>query len=396
MSKEGEPIVNAGNTKRALVLIVDDDPDLRTLAELQLGERFDLISADSGSGCISAAREESPDVILLDMMMPGMSGTEVLEGLAADPATRDIPVIFLSALGTTEDKVKGLEKGAVDYISKPADPHEFMARVAAAARTRARQEEIQASRHTDIVTDLPDRTAFHARLDQEMARARRLASPLAAMIIDLDNMSDINDKAGRRGGDRLLRQVAERVRDTLRASDTLYRYGGDELAALLPDSEMAAAFRAAERCRAAVAGISMAGMSITCSIGVAEAIGGRSPEELLAKAEIALFRAQESGGNRSWRADDLRKHSLHPSALAADLTEREWAILHRLADKQTEQDIARAMGIRPGTVRSHKARIRRKLNVSSEMRLNDFVREHFSDLVSRVGMVGTHGGDDDS
>jgi DNA-binding NarL/FixJ family response regulator len=122
----------------------------------------------------------------------------------------------------------------------------------------------------------------------------------------------------------------------------------------------------------------------TVSIGVSELAAGRTWEELLAKAEIALFRAKESGGDRAWRADDPRKHGLNPVSLAQELTEREWSILVMLAERRTEQDIATQMGIATGTVRSHKARIRRKLHVSPEMRLSDFVKENFSGLISRL------------
>lgn len=370
---------------KPLVLIVDDDPDLRHLVGVQLEHDFEVMEAADGEECVRLAVEHVPDVILLDIMMPRMSGSQVLNELAENPLTEDIPVIFLSALTSIEDRVKGLQNGALDYITKPADPREFVARVGAAARVRARQLEARRIAAGDPVTGLSDRSAFEERLDQEIARARRISAPLAILIIDIDRMETINEGYGREFGDDLLRGMASVLSQTLRRSDAVFRYGGDEFSVLLPDAEAGTAYLAAERCRTAISSLHADVHSLSVSVGVAELSAGRSAEELIAKAEIALFRAKESGGDRSWRADDPRRHGLNPIALAQELTEREWAILMHLADKRTEQDIASRMGIRPGTVRSHKARIRRKLHVAPEVRLSDFVRENFRDLISRLG-----------
>lgn len=385
------------SNERPLVLVVDDDPDLRILAEIQLSEDFDVVQAADGAECLRMASEHNPDVILLDMMMPGMDGAQVLTELSNDDATKDIPVIFLSALTGSDDRAKGIERGAVDYIVKPADPREFVARVGAAARIRAKHLKAQRTSADDPVTGLPDRKAFEERLSQEIARARRLGSPLTILLIDIDQMESVNKKFGEVFGDDLLRGTANVLANTLRLSDVVFRYGGDEFAVILPDGEAGSGYLASERCRDAIAKLHPEVRGLTVSGGVAELSPGRSPEELIAKAEIALFRAKESGGDRTWRADDPRRHALNPMALAEELTEREWSILMHLADKRTEMDIATRMGIRPGTVRSHKARIRRKLNVASDVRLSDFVRENFRDLLARLGPIdGARPGGSDS
>lgn len=363
--------------------MVDDDPDLRMLAVMQLGQNFEVLQAGNGMECVDLAMAQSPDVILLDMMMPGMDGGQVLDKLAGDPATRNIPVIFLTSLSETADLVNGIERGAVDYITKPAEPREFVARVGAAARTRARHRAADPGSMIDPLTFLPDRRAFEVRLKQEAARARRTSTPLTVLLIDLDKMDGYNEKLGRETGDQLLTKIGRTLMSTLRTSDTVFRYGGDEFAALLSDSEAGAAYLAAERCRSAIRQIP--GRDVpTVSIGVAELSAGRTLEELLAKGEIALFKAKECGGDRSWRADDPRRHGLNPIALAAELTAREWSIVMQLADKRTEQEIAAQMGIRPGTVRSHKARIRRKLDVGPDTRLSEFIRANFRDLIERI------------
>jgi len=378
------------DSDRPLVLVTDDDPDLRTLADMQLSPQgYDVIQAADGTECIKLALERRPDVILLDMMMPGMDGAEVLTALASNPRTSDIPVIFLSALTGTEDRVRGLERGAVDWISKPADPRELVARVGAAARTRARQEKIKLQVGEDPVTRLQGRDEFMKRLGQEVSRSSRSSAPLSLLLIALDDAQTVIDKHGSAVHDELMHQIADVLRTTLRVSDEVFRYSTDEFAAVLPDTELGTAYLAAERCREEIRGVEVVGEPTSVSVGVAQATNGRSTDDAIARAEIALFRARESGGGRSWRADDPRRHGLNPIALSEELTEREWDVLIHLSQRRTEHEIARRLGITRGTVRSHKARIRRKLHVSQDVRLSDFVRTNFKDLLHRLPSKST-------
>ncbi|MDQ3915259.1 MAG: diguanylate cyclase [Actinomycetota bacterium] len=359
---------------KPLVLVVDDDPDLRALANVQLGDGgFDVLQASNGRECLALASTHSPDVILLDIMMPGMNGSEVLTALAGDPVTKDIPVVFVSALATPEDKVRGLEDGAVDYITKPVETREFVARVGAAARTRRRAQE-------DAVSGVGRRNDFESKLREEVARSSRSSSPLAVLIVDADELGRVNETHGLAAGDAVLAEIRSALGGTLRLSDSLYRYGSDEFAIVLPDTDLPTAAVVAERCRDAVAATRWMAGRVTVSIGVAELQSGHAAEDVVARAQTALHRAKESGGNQLWRADDPRRHGLGPTSLARELTEREWDILLHLSHRRTEQDIARRLGIRPGTVRSHKARIRRKLHVTPDIRLSEYVRTHFKDL----------------
>jgi len=373
--------------ERPLVLVVDDDEDLRALAQLQLGHGYDVLQAEDGETCIQLALEHAPDVILLDMMMPGMSGADVLMALSDNSETASIPVIFLSALTAVEDRVRGLEGGAVDYIPKPVQSQELLARVNVAARTRAKHKELLAKLGVDQATGLGDGAAFEARLAQEVARSERSLAALSVVLIDIDDMKSINGTVGNIAGSEIIRQVAHVLGRVFRTSDGVYRQGGDDFAGVLPDTDVATAFLAAERCRNAVSELIVEGRPVTVSIGVAEFAPGRKADELVAKAQIALFRGKESGGNRSWRADDPRRHAINPISLSEDLTEREWNILAHLANRRTEVEIARQMDIRPGTVRSHKARIRRKLHVDPDLRLSDFARNNFRQLIDHIDRV---------
>jgi diguanylate cyclase (GGDEF)-like protein len=377
----------ATGRERPLVLIVDDDDDLRRLAQIQLAEGFDVIQAPNGEMCLALASRERPDVILLDMMMPGMDGSQVLTRLSASPATRDIPVIFLSALTGVENRVNGLESGAMDYIQKPVESTELVARVGVAARTRARQQELEARLPSDDGIGVPHRAAFEERLNQEISRSERSSAPLSIMLIDIDKMHDINARLSVEKANEILKEIASVLRSVFRRADVVYRYGGDEFAAILPDTDVATSYLAAERCRLAVASISNDQVAPSVSIGTAEFSQGRSATELISKAEISLFRAKDSGGNRSWRADDPRRRSINPISLSEELTDREWDVLGHLANRRTEEDIARRMGIRPGTVRSHKARIRRKLHVDPDLRLAEFARMHFRELIVRLEQI---------
>ena len=375
---------NTQDGDKPLVLVVDDDPDLLRLAEVQLRADFSLILADGGAECIQVAQTRSPDVIVLDMMMPGMDGLTVLEILNEDSSTADIPVICLSALSRVDDKLKGRYGGAIDYMTKPADQRELVARIWSAIRRREKETAALQRSSADPITQLPSRGAFDLRLNEEIARSKRTSAPFSVLIIDVDHMNAINDSIGPEQADRLLARLARVVKSNLRASDLLYRYESDEFSALLPESDAGTAWVAAERIRSAVKEIESNNVLTTVSVGIAEYSRTKSLGELMSKAEIALFKAKESGGDMSWRSDDPRKHSLNTVSLAEELTLREWDVLAHLAQRRTEQEIADVLGISSGTVRSHKARIRRKLHIAPDVRLADFVRENFRDLSERV------------
>ena len=364
---------------RPLVLVVDDDEDLRRLSELQLGEGFDVIQAENGERCVSLATSERPDVILLDMMMPGMDGTQVVRELAMKQVTKDIPVIFLSALGGVANRVAGLENGAVDYIQKPVDSRELVARVGVAARTSARQRSIAPER----TLGLPQRDSFDERLVQEISRCERSSADLSLMLLQLD-IPSAEQISREPEAAQALHDVADVLRSQFRRADGIYLYEINAFGAILPDTDLATCMLAAERCRAATRSIEWQDRMVTLSIGMSEYTTGRQAPDLVGKAEIALFRAMESGGDRAWRSDDPRRRAINTVSLSQELTDREWDVLSHLANRRTEQDIGRRMGIRPGTVRSHKARIRRKLHVDPDIRLSEFARANFHDLVGRL------------
>jgi diguanylate cyclase (GGDEF)-like protein len=385
MSLTQEVVATRGRpAAKPRVLVVDDDTSMRRVADLHLSEVFDVQVASDGADGLKLALGEAPDVIVVAKTLPDMDGIELLASLSNHYRTADVPVVFVSAQPATEEKIEGLERGAVDYIVTPFEPRELAARLSAAVRTGSRLGELRRSIAVDPLTELFNRTAFESRLEQETARSERSGAPMSAMLVDVDRFERINQTHGRRAGDELLREMGSTLRATVRASDSVYRFGADEFAVLLPDTELAPAYLAAERCRNEIATITLGGFPISVSIGVAETSNGRSSQSLIGRAQIALLRARESGGGCSWRADDPRRHGLNPVALSQELTAREWDLLTHISHRRSEPEIARLMGISRGTVRSHKARIRRKLHISSDVRLADFVRLNFRDLLHRL------------
>ncbi len=343
---------------RPLVVLVDDDNDLRAMTRAQLADDFDVIEAEGGQQGVAAVTEHRPDVVVLDLGLPDLSGFDVLAALSKAPETSGIPIVVLSATTELDERVKALQLGATDYVTKPHDSADLAARIGAAMRVAVR-----GSTEAEV---------FEERLQTEVGRARRSGADLSLAMIEMDESRGPTTGAFER--------VEEVLRAHLRAADALFWLSSETLALVLPDTELPTAFLAAERLREAVAEAT----GVTLSVGAAELPPNRSGSDLVDRARAALEHACESGGDRTWRADDPRRRSVNTSTLAEDLSEREWHIVSHLMRHHTEQEIAKELRISSGTVRSHKARIRRKLQVPPDARLNDYVRANADALVPHM------------
>ena len=285
------------------VLIVDDSPDALALAKVRLErEGLELVFADGGKAGLEMAAREKPDLILLDLDMPDMSGLDVCRALKADEELRMIPVIFLSGSGGVADKVKGLELGAVDFVTKPFDAFELRARVSAALRMKRMQDLLMEYAKIDPLTGLANRRGLMERLQQEWARIQRHGGALSFIMGDVDQFKRVNDTHGHALGDRALREVAGAIAGQCRKTDLPSRYGGEEFAILVPDEAASTAARLAERCRQAVEAICLSigaeAVRMTASFGVADSKGIASPDALVEQADKALYRAKNAGRNR--------------------------------------------------------------------------------------------------
>jgi diguanylate cyclase (GGDEF)-like protein len=285
------------------ILIIDDSPDSLNIAKARLAkECVEIFCAEGGITGLEVARREIPDLILLDVDMPDMSGYDVCTVLKNDPELCMIPVLFLSASSTPDDKVKGLDLGAVDYVAKPFDAFELRARVRAALRTKHLQDLLIEHAHIDPLTGLPNRRALMERLQREWARIERHPGQLSFIIADIDHFKSVNDTYGHHIGDKMLQEVARVIAQQCRDVDLPSRYGGDEFAIVVPDETITGAVHLAERCRLEIASscivVKNESVQATISIGVADASGASSLEALIKKADEALYRAKESGRDR--------------------------------------------------------------------------------------------------
>ena len=285
------------------VLIVDDSEDALVLARRRLApENVEITCARSGEEGLELARATKPDLVLLDVNMPGMSGFDVCRAIKGDDALSSIPVVFLSGSGGPEDKVKGLDLGAVDFVTKPFDAFELRARVRAALRTKALQDMLAEQAKLDPLTGLANRRALEQRLTQEWDRKQRHGDTLSIAMADIDHFKRVNDQFGHPVGDRVLQAVAGVLKDQSRGMDVPARYGGEEFAILIPATSMEGAAILAERCREGVENLRTvhSGQEVrtTASFGVANCEGHVSWSEVVSAADDALYEAKRSGRNQ--------------------------------------------------------------------------------------------------
>jgi diguanylate cyclase (GGDEF)-like protein len=343
------------NRETGKILIVDDKPEnLRLLFKLLSEQRYTVHPAASADVALAFLKHNVPDLILLDIRMPGMDGYELCRMFKKQPATCDIPVIFLSAEHQIEEKSKAYACGGIDYITKPFQEEEVLLRVKTHLTLRnlqRRLEERVRERTADLtalsekleslvhertrdlelameklsaandrllslslrdgLTGLKNRRFFDECITREWDRAKRASASIALLMIDIDHFKHINDTYGHLVGDECLKAVAQETQNTLRRSaDEVARYGGEEFAVILPNTSVAGATQIAEeiRCRLERTAIVVGDMEvrITASIGVAHMIPsfGQASSKIVADADRALYQAKKSGRNRIVCADD--------------------------------------------------------------------------------------------
>jgi diguanylate cyclase (GGDEF)-like protein len=291
-------------TTRAHVLVADDEADAREALRLVLGRDYEVASVSDGQEALDAIRAEHPDVVLLDLNMPRVDGLQVLEQLRADPATAEIPVIFVSGHGDDAMKVRSLDLGAVDYLQKPFSERELRARVDRTLRLVRSQTALRELAQTDPLTGLANLRAFRARLEEEAKRARRYRTPLTCVMADMDQLKPINDELGHAAGDRAIAAVAAVIREELRETDFGARYGGDEFVILLPHTEAGEGRVFAERVltRLRAAGLQLGGRPVTlaasCGVAALPLDAELLPEALVHAADAALYAAKRAGRGR--------------------------------------------------------------------------------------------------
>jgi diguanylate cyclase (GGDEF)-like protein len=294
-------------TTKATVLAVDDASEILDLLAFHLrAEHVTLLTAKTFDEGLAIAKKELPDLILLDVELPEHSGFDLCRRLKEDELTRDIPVIFLTGSSDIATKVHGFDLGAVDYVTKPFAVAELRARVRAALRMKRAQDMLKVKVQLDVLTGLRNRAFFDERLNAEVAAAFRHHRPLSLVMVDLDHFKSLNDRFGHPFGDSVLQRVGDSLVRALRPMDAACRYGGEELALILPDTDLSAAVSVAERVRDLIREIPFEArgkrVAVTASLGVAELHGllGKvsgvlTPSRLLVAADRALYEAKSAG-----------------------------------------------------------------------------------------------------
>lgn len=288
------------------VLVVDDSATVRaTIAEVLQSDpaglgSVELHEAQDGEEALLRAHLIAPDVILMDVQMPRMTGIEALKVIKRDDVLREIPVVMLSQMDAPADLAAALAAGAHDYLGKPFEPIELRARVAAAGRTGALVAELRRvnaqldrAASTDQLTGLANRR----EVDRVMRGAR--SGTVAVALADIDHFKTVNDTWGHDVGDVVLQVVAGRLRRSLRDADVVGRWGGEEFVALLAGTDAAGAAAVCERARTAVAGplsLDRGPQAVTISIGLAVGTTtDRAIDDLLKCADDALYQAKAGG-----------------------------------------------------------------------------------------------------
>ena len=292
--------------KEFTILISDDEKfNLDILASI-LSPLYNILIARNGTRTLELAKQNSPDLILLDVIMPDMNGFEVITKLKESNHTVNIPVIFITGLTDPADEERGFFLGAVDYITKPFNKAIVKARVNTHIKIIDQMRTIERLGLMDSLTKVSNRRGFDSRFEAEWGRAIREGTPLSFMIMDIDKFKNYNDTYGHHQGDNALKAFAETASQTsTRANDFFARWGGEEFVMLLPNTDIYGAADVAEKLRSNIEEMTIPTedseiTKVTVSIGVISVIptANTSLSDFQAKADQALYKAKESGRNR--------------------------------------------------------------------------------------------------
>jgi diguanylate cyclase (GGDEF)-like protein len=299
------------------ILIVDDDANNRNVLVEMFKNHHKVILAKSGEMALELALKHTPDLILMDVLMAGMSGYDTLERLKASDQTREIPVVFITALDGSVDEERGLLLGAVDYITKPFHPAIARARVLNHLRSVRQRQLLEQYAMFDPLTELPNRR----RLERAMNTDLHPGSVVSLVVIDIDHFKAVNDRYGHSFGDKVLQAVAEVLRsgvasvaaasELANSRTQVSRYGGEEFVLWLPGFDTSSALTLCESLRVEVESLQIehpnGNVTVTISLGgYSTTIGtnGRARQSMIEPSDAALYQAKADGRNRTRWAND--------------------------------------------------------------------------------------------
>jgi diguanylate cyclase (GGDEF)-like protein len=289
--------------KRAKILICDDERTIIEVLKTILSEHYDIITAERGGQAIELFKKELPDLIILDVSMPGMTGFEVLDKIKEYLGEKYIPVIFLTASIKVDDKLRALHGGAVDYLVKPVSPDELTARIQNFLDLKKKHDILKKEATFDWMTGTLNKGYFLRKANDELQKSLRNKVPLTFILIDIDNLKEINDTLGHLAGDKVICEFVERLKNFVRKIDIIGRFGGDEFMVMLSHKTGKEASVVADRLKKAMKKpviFKRNKISVTYSMGIVEVkeSGTIDIKELFALSDRALYEAKLKGGNR--------------------------------------------------------------------------------------------------
>ena len=313
------------NSSPLTVLVIEDHPDQRDLLAIVLQrEGYRVITAANGVEALEKLETEHVQIALSDIMMPKMDGFELIKRVRSTPSLKSIYLILITARIQEGDRVRGLDLGADDYITKPFSFSELLARIRVGSRVVQYQQHLEYQTQVDSLTGLFNRRAFENKMNEEFERSKRYHNPLSVLVLDIDNFKTINDSYGHHGGDGALVKISETLRERTRQSDFPSRYGGEEFVLVLPETDQDNALQVAhkihESIRTSSFGTTTRPFVVTVSIGVSSTSARFYSDwrDLVADADKALYLAKNSGKDRIeiWQPEkkisDTHPPSAHP------------------------------------------------------------------------------------
>ena len=298
---------NQYELRRPRLLVVDDQPiNIQTLYQI-FQQDHEVFAATSAAQALELCqRQPLPDLILLDIVMPEVDGLALCQQLKQQPFTADIPIIFVTALSSSEEEAAALQAGGADFISKPVNPAVVRARVATHLTLKAQTDFLRQLAFVDGLTGIANRRRFDDALQAAWRHGLRTREPLALVMFDIDHFKHYNDHYGHQQGDLALQAVASAVHQLMqRPYDLAARYGGEEFVCLLPGCTAAHLPAKAEQLRAAIEALQLPHAAspsapwLTISVGAAYLLpqADTSPHRLLTLADAALYQAKHQGRN---------------------------------------------------------------------------------------------------
>ena len=306
--------MNAAQTTSSplTVLVIEDHPDQRDLLAIVLQrEGYRVVTASNGVEALEKLESENVQIALSDIMMPKMDGFELIKQVRSNPSLKSIYLILITARIQEGDRVRGLDLGADDYITKPFSFSELLARIRVGSRVVQYQQHLEYQTQVDSLTGLFNRRAFENKMNEEFERSKRYHNQLSILILDIDNFKMINDTYGHHGGDAALVKISETLRERTRQSDFPSRYGGEEFVLVLPETDQDNALQVANKIHESIRrnsfGTTTRPFTLTVSIGVSSTSAQVYSDwrDLVADADRALYLAKNSGKDRIevWQAE---------------------------------------------------------------------------------------------